>query len=359
MSEPARSTSVESCRIVVLSDSFQTLPEAVSVLAGSGHLVTYIPSLTPWADLEPVHRRLLAESRAVIMGRVLGIDAGALALAPQLRVVALHTSGSDNVDIEEASRRGVLVTNVKGVNAEQCAEFAMGLMLCVVRKILIGDHAIRSAQWATRTQSSMDVHGATMGVIGLGRIAKAFVTRARAFGMRILVYTRTPDLDLASRDSVEYVTLDELLGQADVVALFASLDNGSRRMIGAREFSLMKRSAYFINIARGELVDQGALVHVLRTGAIAGAGLDVFEEEPLLKSELFELDNVVLTPHQAGLTNGGKTGAAVRAARNALQALDGVVPRDAVNPSAWVNPVGGGPPARQVVDTVTRGSYTR
>ena len=325
----------ETCQIVVISDSLHTLPEAVSALEGSGHLVTYVPSLMPWPALEPVHRRVLAEARAVIMGRVLGIDAGAFALAPRLRVVALHTSGCDNVDVAEASRRGVLVTNCKGVNAEQCAEFAMGLMLCVVRKILIGDHAIRSAQWAARTQSSMDLYGATMGVIGLGRIAKAFVTRARAFGMRILVHTRTPDLDFGVQGGIEYVPLDALLGQADVVGLFASLDKGSRHMIGAREFSLMKRSAYFINIARGELIDQDALVAALRTGTIAGAGLDVFEEEPLLASDLFELENVVLTPHQAGLTHGGKTGAALRAARNALEALDGHVPRDAVNPSAW------------------------
>jgi phosphoglycerate dehydrogenase-like enzyme len=109
-------------------------------------------------------------------------------------------------------------------------------------------------------------------------------------------------------------------------------------MIGAHELALMKRSAYFLNIARGELVDEGALIAALRDGQIAGAGIDVFEEEPLLKSPLFDLDNVVLTPHQAGLTLGGKTGAAVRAARNALQALEGRVPRDAVNPHAWGSP---------------------
>ncbi len=324
--------------IVVISDSFQSLPEAVAALAQSRHEVTYVPALTPWAHLESVHRRALAEARAVVMGRVLGIDAAALALAPKLRIVALHTSGCDNVDIDEASRRGVLVTNVKGVNAEQCAEFAMGLMLCVVRKILIGDHAIRAGEWAGRTQSCMDLYGATMGVIGLGQIAKAFVARARAFGMSVLVHTRTEDPVFARQHGIEYAALDEILGRADVVGLFASLDRSSRRMIGAREFQLMKPSAYFINIARGELIDECALVDALRACKIAGAGLDVFDDEPVTTSPLFGFENVVLTPHQAGLTHGGKTGAAVRAARNALQALDGTIPRDAVNPAAWEGP---------------------
>ena len=326
---------MNSSHIVVISDSFQSLPEAVATLATSRHEVTYVPALTPWSQLEPIHQRALAEARAVVMGRVLGIDSAALALAPRLRIVALHTSGCDNVDIDAASRRGVLVTNVKGVNSEQCAEFAMGLMLCVVRKILRGDQAIRSGEWASRTQSSMDVYGATMGVIGLGQIAKAFCKRARAFGMQVLVHTRTEDPDFARQLGIVYAPLDEVLQRADVVGLFASLDRSSRRMIGAREFQLMKPSAYFINIARGELIDEAALIDALRAGKIAGAGLDVFDDEPVTMSPLFALDNVVLTPHQAGLTHGGKTGAAVRAARNALQALDGTLPRDAVNPTAW------------------------
>jgi len=325
----------EPCRIVVISDSLRDLPPAIEALDSSGHHVTYVPALTPWRQLSDTHRRDLAECRAVVMGRVLGVDAGALSLAPNLRVVALHTSGCDNVDIAEASRRGVIVTNVKGVNAEQCAEFAMGLMIAVVRKIVTGDQAIRAGLWASRTQSSMDLFGATMGVVGFGQIAKAFARRAKAFGMRLLVHTRTPDPAFAEELGVEYVSLAEVLAQADVVGLFASLDNSSRHMIGAPELARMKRSAYLLNIARGELVDEGALVAALRDGQIAGAGIDVFEEEPLLKSPLFDLDNVVLTPHQAGLTLGGKTGAAVRAARNALQALDGSLPRDAVNPQAW------------------------
>ena len=322
-------------RIVVISDSFQTLPEAVKALDTSGHDVTYVPALTPWAELNSVQLRALREAHAVVMGRVLGVDAAALSLAPELRVIALHTSGCDNIDLDGATRRGVIVTNVKGVNAEQCAEFAIGLMLCVVRQILTGDRAIRKALWASRTQSSMDVYGATLGVVGFGQIAQAFVTRARAFGMRILVHTRTPNRALADEFGIKYASLDEVLKEADIVGLFASLTPASRRMIGARELGLMKPSAYLINIARGELVDQPALVDALRTRKIAGAGLDVFEIEPLLECPLFELDNVVLTPHQAGLTHGGRTGAAVRAARNALHALEGAIPRDAINPSAW------------------------
>ena len=322
---------MEPPRIIVISDSFHTMPEAVAMLNTSGHAITYVSDLTPWVDLAPDDRRALKEAHAVIMGRVLGTDAAALSLAPNLRVIALHTSGSDNVDLDEATRRGVLVTNVKGVNAEQCAEFAIGLMLCVVRQILTGDRALRAGLWTGRTQTSMDVHGATVGVIGFGQIAQAFVTHARSFGVRILVHTRTPDAALAKEFGIEYASLDEVLRNADIVCLFASLTTDTRHMIGSRELSLMKPSAFLINIARGELVDQNALLEALRKGQIAGAGLDVFEVEPLFESPLFALDNVVLTPHQAGLTRGGKIGAALRAARNALEVLQGGIPSDAIN----------------------------
>jgi glyoxylate reductase len=321
---------MKSSRILVISDSFHTMPEAVAMLDTSGHSITYVPELTPWVDLVTEDRRALQEAHAVVMGRVLRTDAAAFALAPNLRVIALHTSGSDNVDLDEAGRRDVVVTNVKGVNAEQCAEFAMGLMLCVTRQILTGDRALRAGLWASRTQTSMDVHGATLGVIGFGRIAKAFVPRARSFGVRILVHTRTRDNALAKTFGIEYATLDEVLRNSDIVCLFASLTPETRHMIGHKELSLMKQSAFLINIARGELIDQDDLLEALRSGSIAGAGLDVFEVEPLFASPLFALDNVVLTPHQAGLTRGGKAGAALRAARNALEVLQGGFPSDAI-----------------------------
>jgi phosphoglycerate dehydrogenase-like enzyme len=325
---------MEPSRILVISDSFHTLPEAVALLCNSPHQVTYVEDLTSWVDLALAHRQALEQAHAVIMGRVLGIRAAHFALAPNLRAIALHTSGSDNIDLAEATRRGVLVTNVKGVNAEQCAEFAMGLMLCVVRQIRTGDRAIRAGLWASRTQTSMDVYGATLGVIGFGQIAKAFVRRAHAFGMRILVNTRTESPKLARELGVEYASLDELLQQADIVCLFASLTSETQRMIGAREIAMMKPSSFLINIARGELIDQQALIEALSSGSIAGAGLDVFEGEPVLESPLFALENVVLTPHQAGLTQAGKAGAAVRAARNALEILGGDIPRDVINPNA-------------------------
>ncbi len=326
---------MEPVRVVVVSESFHTLPRAVETLDGSGHEITYVEGLLPWTELTAIQRGALQEAQAVVMGRVPGVGAAAFSMAPKLRAIALHTSGSDNVDLDEATKRGVLVTNVKGVNAEQCAEFAIGLMLTVVRQIRTGDQAIRAGLWCARTHTSMDLHGANIGVIGLGQIAKAFIRRLLPFGVKVLVHTRTPDPSLAEQLQIEYAPAVEVLQLSDVVCLFASLTNETRHMIGARELRLMKRSAYLINIARGELVDEPALVSALRSGQIAGAGLDVFETEPLFDSPLFALENVVLTPHQAGLTQGGKVGAAVRAARNALEALNGVIPQDAINPEAW------------------------
>ena len=328
---------MEPFRILVISDSFHTMLEAVAALETSGHTVSYVSSLTPWSDLSSKDARALQQADAVIMGRVFNTGATAMSLAPNLKVIALHTSGSDTVDIDEATHRGVLVTNVKGVNAEQCAEFAFGLMLCVVRQIVIGDRAIRAGLWAAQTHTSPDIYGSTVGVVGFGQIAKAFVVRARAFGVRVLVYTRSQNEEHAKQFGIEYAPLDDVLKASDVVCMFASLTKETHHMIGARELSLMKPSAFLVNIARGELVDEDALLDALRHRRIAGAGLDVFEVEPLLESPFFALDNVVLTPHQAGLTRGGKLGAAMRAARNALDVLEGNIPSDAINPGCIVH----------------------
>ena len=321
-------------RVLVLSDSLREQLPAVEALERSGHEVEWIDGLTPFALLG----RDLSAVEAVVTGRVMGVDDAALSLMPNLRVLALHTSGSDNVDLSAATARGVVVTNVKGVNAEVCAEFSLALILAVTRQVRTGDLAIRAGEWAARTQSSLDLYGATLGVVGLGLIGKAGVRRAAAFGMRILCHTRTPDYEFGKKYGVDWCDLGTVLRESDVVSLYASLNSQTRRMIGAQEIALMKPTAFLVNIARGELIDEPALVDALRDRRIAGAALDVFEEEPLFESPLFALDNVVLTPHQAGLAQGAKVAAAQRAVNNALTALEGRLPPDAINPDAWGRP---------------------
>ena len=321
--------------IVVISDSLHDIPPAMAALAASGHRVVHVHDLHEFGHVVANGMADLANADAIVMGRVMNTHAAALDLAPRARVIALHTSGSDNVALDACTDRGIVVTNVKGVNAEQCAEFSIGLMLAVTRQIRTGDIAIRAGRWAADTQTSLDLYGATLSLIGLGMIGKAAVKRAAAFGMTILVHTRTPDPAFAEQYGIEYVGKDEALARADVVSLYASLTPDTRHMIGARELALMQRHAYLINIARGELVDEAALYEALRDGTIAGAGLDVFEREPLYESPLFALPNVVLTPHQAGLAHSARANAALRAVNNALAVLDGRLPADAINPDAF------------------------
>lgn len=322
-------------RILVVSDSLRGLTPATARLSESGAHIEFVDGLVGFAEIAERGLADIARADAIVMGRIMDTDAAALSLAPRAKVIALHTSGSDHVDIQAATARGIVVTNVKGVNAEQCAEFSIGLMLAVARQIRTGDIAIRAGRWAADTQSSLDLYGATLAVLGLGTIGKAAVRRAAAFGMRILVHTRTPDVAFGEEHGLQYVSKDEALMRADVVSLYASLTPATHHMIGQRELGLMKRHAYIVNIARGELIDEQALCQALRDGVIAGAALDVFETEPLYDSPLFSLENVVLTPHQAGLAHSAKLNAAVRAVDNALAVLAGRLPADAINPQAF------------------------
>ena len=321
--------------ILVVSDSLQSLPHAVAALDGSGHRITYIPDLVPLPQIKGVD---LGSVDAVVMGRVMGISGAVMDLMPRVRVIALHTSGTDNIDLDAATLRGIAVTNCKGVNAEQCAEFSIGMMLAITRQIRRGDIAIRAGRWAADTQGSMDVYGATFGMIGLGQIGRAAARRARAFGMRILCHTRTPDPVIGAELGIVYAPLDQVMAQSDVVNVFAALNPTTRHIVGRAEIALMQRHAFLVNIARGELVDEAALTEALVQGRIAGAALDVFEVEPLTDSPLFALDNVILTPHQAGLTHRAKSDAAVTAVRNALAVLAGTAPPNLVNQPAGAQP---------------------
>ena len=259
---------------------------------------------------------------------------------PRLRIVAQYAVGYDNIDVECATRLGVYVTNTPGVLTDATADLTWALILAVTRRILEADRFVRSGEWyktGTGWHPMMllgfQVSGATIGIIGMGRIGRAVARRAKGFGMRILYYDkrRLPE-DLERELGAEYVDLETLLRESDIVTLHTPLTPETYHMIGERELRMMKRTAYLINTSRGKVIDTDALVKALREGWIAGAGLDVFEEEPLPPDHpLTKLENVVLTPHIGSATWKTRTRMADIVAENLIAFYRGEVPPTLVN----------------------------
>ncbi len=216
---------------------------------------------------------------------------------PALRLLSLWGTGTDNVDLQSAARHGVAVTNTPGVSAFAIAEHALALMLAVARRIPRIDAEVRQGHWP-RGQAAQ-IHGKTLGIIGLGAVGRQFARLGAGIGMNVIAWTMHPDPALG----FELVSLDDLLRSSDVVSLHLRLSADTRAFIGRRELEKMKSSAILINTARGPIIDEPALLEALTAGRIAGAGLDVFDVEPLPHGHpLARLDNVVLTPHSAGVT---------------------------------------------------------
>ena len=218
--------------------------------------------------------------------------------SPNLRLVSLWGTGTDNVDLAAAARHGVTVTNTPGVSALSVAEHALALLLAVARRIPQLDSEVRRGHWPRGQVSQM--HGKTLGIVGLGAIGRQVARLGAGIGMRVIAWTMHPDPKLG----YELVALDDLLASSDVVSLHLRLSAETRGFIGTREFEKMKPPAILINTARGAIVNEQAMVEALTTGRIAGTGLDVFEDEPLPTGHpLTRLENVVLTPHSAGVTH--------------------------------------------------------
>jgi lactate dehydrogenase-like 2-hydroxyacid dehydrogenase len=242
------------------------------------------------------------------------------AAGPQLRVVANVAVGYDNIDVAEANRRGVVVTNTPGVLDDATADHTFAMILAVTRRVVEADRFVRSGEpwiWGPRMLVGLDLSaGATLGIVGLGRIGRAVARRAQAFSMTVLAH----DPHYAPGDKVDGVTiasLDDLLATSDVVSLHVPLMEATRHLIDDAAIARMKSTAYLINAARGGVVDESALISALRTGRLAGAALDTYEGEPKVNPELASLDNVVLQPHIASA--GGRT-----RDRMCLLALDNV-----------------------------------
>lgn len=259
--------------------------------------------------------------------------AALLQALPDLEFISQTGNHAYHVDLEAATKAGIVVAMAPGGNST--TELAFGLMFAVMRRIPQSDQAMRRGEWPLVL--GYVLRGKTLGILGLGKIGSEVAAIGRAFGMKIIAWGPTLTTERASKSQATYLPLDDLLQQADVVSVHLALSEQSRNLLNEDRLRLMKQSAYLINTARGAIVDEKALVKILRERTIAGAGLDVFVEEPLPPSHpLLDLDNVVLTPHLGWPTDSGFAGFAENAATNILDYMDGKLTR-AVNPEALQN----------------------
>ena len=261
------------------------------------------------------------------------------AAGPNLKVISNYAVGFDNIDVEAATERGIVVTNTPGVLTETTADLAWALLMAVARRIVEADKFTRAGKfkgWSPTLLLGTDVYGKTLGIIGFGRIGRAVARRAKGFDMRVLYYDveRAPE-EVERELNAQYVDLETLLKESDYISIHTPLTPETRHMIGERELRMMKPTAYLINTARGPIVDEAALVRALKEGWIKGAALDVFENEPELTPGLAELDNVVLAPHIGSASTETRSKMADMAVDNLLSVLRGERPENIVNPEVW------------------------
>jgi lactate dehydrogenase-like 2-hydroxyacid dehydrogenase len=266
------------------------------------------------------------------------VDAALLERVPTLKAVANIAVGYNNIDVSACTVRGVMVTNTPGVLDDSTADLAWALMLGTARRITEVERRIRAGEWTgwrLKQWLGVDVHHATLGIVGMGRIGQAIARRALGFEMKVLYHNRrriAPELE--RKCNAAYVALDELLTLSDFVVLQVPYSPQTHHLIGAAQLKKMKRSAILINSTRGGVVDDVALIAALKDGTIRAAGLDVYENEPKLHPEFLGLDNVVLAPHIGSSTEATRKAMAMLAARNLVAALQGGTPPNLINPDA-------------------------
>lgn len=293
-----------------------------------------------WSGPESIGReellRRVAGADAVVSLLTERIDAELLdAAGPQLKVVANVAVGYDNIDVPACTERGIVAANTPGVLTEATADIALGLILSATRRLGEGERLIRSGQawkWGMFFLLGSSLQGKTLGIVGMGGIGQATARRAKAFGMEIVYQSRSEiDPGIAAELGARRLELDELLAISDIVSLHCPYGPATHHLIGAEQLASMKSSAYLVNTARGPIVDEAALASALREGQIAGAGLDVFENEPTVHPGLLELENVVLVPHLGSATVETRTAMAMLAADNALAVLSNERPPAPIN----------------------------
>jgi lactate dehydrogenase-like 2-hydroxyacid dehydrogenase len=281
----------------------------------------------------------IQEADGVLSVFVSPLSRDILIFAKKLKVIANFGVGYNNIDVDAATSMGIAVCNTPYSVTEPTAEMAMGLMLSLMRRITETDRRLRSEpafKWGMMENLGSGLNGKTLGIIGMGRIGRALAKRAAAFGMKIIYHNRTrlaKDLEIES--DVKWVPFRDLIINADVISIHCPLTDESYHLIDENELHLMKDGVFIINTSRGPVINEKALVNYLQNGKIGGAGLDVFEEEPIIQPELYKMNNVVLTPHNATGTIDTRIATAKEAAKNILDFFDGKKEISIVNPQVW------------------------
>jgi D-3-phosphoglycerate dehydrogenase len=273
----------------------------------------------------------LADADALVVRSAVQADDALMALAPKLRVIGRAGVGVDNIDAEAATRRGIVVMNTPGANAVAVAELTIGLMLALARKLPAANTGMHAGRWEKKSLQGAELRGKTLGILGLGRIGLEVAKRAKGFGLEIVGSDPFVSAAVARENGIKLVTLEELIAGSDYITLHVGLTPQTTGVINAKSLAAMKKGVRIINCARGELIDDAALVEALKSGQVAGAALDVFVAEPAKSTPYTELDNVILTPHIAGSTAEAQEAVGIQIARQVRDYLKLGVVQNAVN----------------------------
>ncbi len=308
-------------------------PEAVSILEPVGD-IQYNDSATGLSAAEL--RAAVAGKQAVVCQLTDKIDADFMDAGSDLKVISNVAVGFDNIDIPAATERGIVVTNTPGVLTDTTADLAFTLLMAAARRITEAERFLRSGdwhQWEIDMMVGHDIHKHTLGILGLGRIGQGMAKRASGFDMRVIYHDMnraTPEEEEAW--GIEYVDKETLFRDSDFLSIHVPLNEHTRHIVGAAELELMKPTAVLVNTARGPVVDEKALADALESGSIASAGLDVFEEEPVVEPRLLKLENIVMVPHIGSASIKTRTRMCTMAAENTAAVLQGERPPNPVNP---------------------------
>lgn len=314
---------------ILIAHRFEPGDEALALLRGVAHVVVLEN------DSKVLLLKEIGDADALLVGISPRVTRDLIASAPRLKHIARQGVGVDIVDVQAATERGILVTNVPNVTSDSVAEFAMTLLLSLAKNLVHCDAAVKGGRWHERRQlirSNMELIGKTHGVIGLGRIGRRVAVRCQAFGMRVIYCKRNRDQDFERSTGVGYAPLETLLRESDSISLHLPLTLETKNLIDTPQFQIMKQSVLLVNHSRGTVVNEQALVQALRDGKIGGYATDVYEQEPPDPTiELLSFRNVIASPHLGGGTREARARANMTVAKDVVSIIHGKLPKNLVN----------------------------